>query len=450
MATISLLLDGYFMVFMLYIFVNWLMLFPVRDRLHMPWWSIALLTAAEAIAVYQILHAFWAGNILVVFLFFLLFSRAADMESYKLLYLNMTAMAYATICNLIFYMVWGPSYGWSWAEMGWMLLAYSLTAPFVACVVCRILWSKLSRLHLPNSRWLWIVPAFAVVIMMLVGSAHVQYLMTGYEDVYGLTSSLLVLLSAGVSFMILVILQKNQLATNQKHDLALVKLQISSQSRRYVEITEHIDEIRIMRHDLRHHVRIASMLLSEGNFTALRSFLGEMEHDGRLQDNIIYSHNHISDLVAHYAVDASRDAGIQLAIRCGLPKLFWVSDTDLCILLGNLMDNAINACKLQAEGERDIRVTTGVRQGEAFICVENSCGAAESDTPIHRAEAGVPKSNGYGIPSVHNVASKYKGIASFEQGKNRFKASVLLQMPNTAVADETQDQYEKKATAAKP
>lgn len=447
MATISLLLDGYFMVFMLYICINWLMLFPVRDRLHMPWWGIALLTAAEAIAVYQILHAFWAGNILIMFLFYLVFSRAADTETYKLLYLNMVAVAYTTICNLIFFMIWGPSYNWSWGEMAWMLLAYIATAPVLGYAICHIFWPKLNRLHLPNSGWLWIVPASAMIIMMLVGSAHVQFLMTGYDDIYGLTSSMVVLLTAGVSIMILVILQKNQVAANQKHDLAMVTMRMASQSRRYVEVTEHIDEIRIMRHDLRHHMRIASMLLSEGNLTALRTFLGEMEQDSRLQDNIVYSHNHISDLVAHYAVNASRDAGIHLAIRCGLPKSFWVCDTDLCILLGNLMDNAINACKLQAEGQREIKVMTAVRQGEAYICVENSCAQAELDTPARRDEAGVPKSNGYGIPSVRNVAAKYKGIASFEQGLGCFKATVLLQKPHSACAEDTADQKEEKIAA---
>lgn len=320
-----------------------------------------------------------------------------------------------------------------------MLVGYAATAPFVGMFIHRALWPRLSRLALPSARTLWIVPAFTIIITMLVGSAHIQHLMTGYELVYGMTSMLVVIFAAGVCLLTLVILQKNQTEANQKHDMEIVKVQIASQSRCYLEVMERMDEIRIMRHDLRHHTRVASMLLEEGNLEALRAFLGDAAGDRRLHDNIVYSHNHISDLVAHHSMKMAEAEDIQLSIRCGLPKSFWVSDADLCILLGNLMDNALNACRLQPSGARTISLTTAIRGEEAYIYMENSCGDAKLDTSAYRKKAGITQSGGYGISSVRNVAEKYNGAASFERQEGCFKSAVLLCHPIKTMDAATQE-----------
>lgn len=430
MATLRSVLDGYVMVFILYTVNNFLLLFTVREHMRVPWWSVAVLTLLESIAVYQVLHLTWMGNVAVVFLFFLVFARAVDVERYKLMYLNLITVAYTTAMNLIFYMAWGPSYQWAWEEVGWMLLVYALTMLPVALGMGRTVWPWLARIDLSNARWLWAMPAFSIAIMMLVGSSHLQFLMTGYERVYGLTSMLVVLLATGISLLILEIIRRNQIEADHQHDIELMKVQIASQSRRHVEVMRHMDEIRIMRHDLRHHMRVATMLLNEGNLDALRAFFGDMEeHNLRLQDNIIYSHNHICDLVAHHAMRGAKDAGIELVIRCGLPKAFWVSDSDLSILLGNLLENAINACRLQASEPRKIKLSTAVHGDEAFIYMENSCADPSNDTSENRKKAGLPQSGGYGITSIRGVAVKYNGVASFQRMEDCFKSSVLLYRP---------------------
>lgn len=431
--------DGYFMVFMLYAFTNGLMLFAVRERLRMSWWAVAMLTVIEAIAVYQIHHYLWMGNICVLFLFFLIFRRFADVEAYKLLYLNLIAVAHTTACNLVFYMLWGPSVTWYWPEVAWMAVIYLLTALPVGFYLRQYFWPELSRLSFPASRWLWVMPTFSIVINMLIGSAHVQSLMKNYEDVYGITSLLVVLFSTGVCLLSLEITKRNQIEASHKHDMEMVNVQIAMQARRNAEVTQRMDEIRIMRHDLLHQIRMANMLLCNKNLEGLQAFLGNMQCDPRLYDNIVYSHNHISDLVAHQSMLMANDANIALAVHCGLPKAFWVSDSDLCILLGNLMENAIHACRLQPDGAREIMATATVQKSQAFIYVENTCGNPESDTPERREKAGLPPRGGFGMISVRNIAEKYGGVAAFDRTEGRFRASILLFDPNISNLPETEE-----------
>lgn len=431
--------DGYVMVVMLYAFSNALVLFSVREHLRMSWWAAALLTVVEAIAIYQIHHYLWMGNICVSFLFFLIFRHFINVETYKLLYINLITAACATACNLMFYMRWGPSHMWSWPEMAWMAGVYLLTAVPVGFYLRRCFWPELSRLSFPAPRWLWVMPTFTIVINMLIACSHVQSLMDNYEEVYGITSLMVVLFSTGVCLLSLEIIKRNQIEASHKHDMELVNVQIAMQARRSSEVMQRMDEIRIMRHDLLHHIRMANMLLRNKDLEQLQSFLGNMECDPRLFDNIVYSHNHISDLVAHQSMLMARDANIVLAVHCGLPKSFWVSDSDLCVLLGNLMENAIHACRLQPDGVREIMATAKVQNSQAFICVENTCGDPQSDTPERREEAGLPPRGGYGMISVRNIAEKYGGVAVFDRSENRFKASILLFDPNAHDLPESEE-----------
>lgn len=432
LASVSI-LDGYIMVAIVYFTNNLLLFSTLRERMRISWLLLVALTLAQSIAVYHILHYFWAGNLLVLFLFFLIFCKAVDVEAYKLMCVNMVTTAYTTVCNLVFFMVWGHAYTWAWRETGLMLLVFALISPIVGYWLRKVLWPRLSRLNLPGARGLWILPALVITIAILIGSAHIQKLLAGYETVFGATAILLVIFSSGVGLMMLMCIEKNQTVINQRNDLHVMDMQIAAQSRRYSELVQHIDEIRVMRHDMRHHVRTAAQLLETGRIDELHSFLQQIESCETLHDNIVYSHNYISDLVAHHSLHVARDAGISVTVQCGLPKYFWVSDTDLCVLLGNLMENALNACRLQTEGPREIAALSVVRGEEAFIRIENSCSSVLQDTSERRKACGLLESGGYGMVSVHAIAAKYGGMAVFSRQGTRFVSFVLLHKPESGV-----------------
>lgn len=448
MRSLGSILDGYVMVFSLYLSNNLLLIHPLRKQLRIPWWSILPLTVIEAVAVYQSLHLFWTGNIVVMFLFLMLFKKAIDIETYKLMYIHMVTVAYTTTCNLLFFMMWGHAYTWMWRETCLMILVYAFTAPIVAIWMNKLLWPRLSRLKLPTSRWLWILPALVITIAMLIGSAHVQQLFAGYDILYGAIAILLTVSLSVVGLMLLAYMDKIQTVANHRNALHILDMQIADQTRRYSAMVGYMDEIRVVRHDMRHHVRVASMLLDNGKLNELRDYLAQMDCGNQSHDNIIYSSNYISDLVAHHTLNVAKDADIHVSIQCGLPKYFWVSDTDLCVLLGNLMENALNACRMQEDREKEIVFTAEIHGSEAFIRVENTCCDASRDTPERRKVLGLPQSGGYGMLSIHTIATKYQGMTVFDRKGNHFTASVLLNKPKDEVINATRPQVENKVLNA--
>lgn len=91
-------------------------------------------------------------------------------------------------------------------------------------------------------------------------------------------------------------------------------------------------------------------------------------------------------------------------------------------MLGNLTENALNACKLQQSGRRYLRARARIVHGvEAVITIENSC-ADGDDGPAAREAAGIAPSKELGIPSIRAVAQKYHGTARFERKGDEFTA----------------------------
>lgn len=428
-------LDGYILTIIFYSSCYWLCSFPARKHLRVPCYALALLALVHSLVVVFALHMFWAAAVFVLFPFFWLLCKAIDVEPYKLMYIMMVAMTYTILCNLVYYILFGCSYAWGWLETGWILLGIGTTLPPMTLLVHRVIWPQLEKLHLPNPKWLVVVPALVIAINLLLATSYVQYLAAGgYEWIYTLTMFIVLVGTVALGLLILVIMGKMQDALNCKNDLRIIDLQMASQRRHYAEVMQYASDIRVIRHDLRYHLRMVNSLLGSGKTEELKAYLSEYEKCTHLNEGIAYSRNCASEMVATHMAYAAREASIDVTIKCRLPEALWIADSDLCVLLGNLAENALNACRLQTEGPRRIRYTTAVHGAEVLIRMENTCGAASLDTPAHRKAAGVVQGNGYGMTSIKTVAAKYRGTALFERQENQYTVSVLLYQPEAKAA----------------
>jgi sensor histidine kinase regulating citrate/malate metabolism len=214
----------------------------------------------------------------------------------------------------------------------------------------------------------------------------------------------------------LAMLKKSIEHTQASEQLRMTEALLSIQSERFAEIAAHIDEIKLMRHDMRHHLHTISGLLSEKLYSEAEEYLRAYAGTAEPMEEPLCS-CHAVDVIVRLYRSKAESADIQTEIRLGLSEKPGVAETDLCIVLGNLMENAINAC-LEADGERRLSVIAKTEGSEILIAVDNTCRA---ENPVSSRE-----SSGLGIPSVQAIANKYGGMARFERKGARFMASVLL------------------------
>lgn len=227
----------------------------------------------------------------------------------------------------------------------------------------------------------------------------------------------------------------SQEAIHTAEEKMLLELEVSSMSRQlalqseqYEAIAENTRAMKIQRHDMRHHLAVIKGFLNTGDTSRLNNYLDKMiKNIPAYRDRVLCENFAVNAVAMHYlsvADELNIDSSIQLIIP---EKPGRIRDIDLCIIIGNLLENAIDACKRMSGGDRFIKLNTYMQYTTLVITMDNSFNGSVSERD------GVFYSNkhhgeGIGLSSIQAVAKKYGGSAKFEFKDNIFLSSVYIEM----------------------
>ena len=214
------------------------------------------------------------------------------------------------------------------------------------------------------------------------------------------------------------------------------------QKLQYQRIISDMEKTRRMRHDLRHTLQVLSNMASQGENDRIEGYISEMlDHTVRQESEWYCSNLTVNALLQNY-IGRARDEGIACSVhaQCGEVP---VSPVDLTVILGNALENAINACAL-TEKEPWIKVTVGVVGGSLAIQVENSCtgvvyaAKGYEDGSFYPADAfrSSRTGGGIGVHSIALAAGRYGGEAEFCYSAERKMFTTRVRM-NLQLPDES-------------
>ena len=193
----------------------------------------------------------------------------------------------------------------------------------------------------------------------------------------------------------------------------ILDLQISQSTREMEDLRGTQELIRRYRHDLRHHLQYVSACIENGRCERAQSYIADICREVEGQKVRQYCENEAANLIlSAFAARAERD-GIAMKIAGALPDGVKVSDSDLCVLLSNALENAIHACgPFLADGKNCIiDVQFYERGGKLFLQVTNPCTEEirfENDIPVSE-EPG----HGIGVQSIGAIVQRYGGVHTF-------------------------------------
>lgn len=174
------------------------------------------------------------------------------------------------------------------------------------------------------------------------------------------------------------------------------------------------------RHDLRHHLQYVAACLENGQIEQAQDYIFSICEEIKTQNVRRYCENEAANLIFSAFAGRAERAGISLNVQGAIPAFILVSDSDLCVLLSNALENAIYACQLtEAAGTPcGIDVQVYERNGKIFLKVANPC---RNEV---RFEHGVPVSDrpghGIGVQSICAIVERYGGIYAFSVQDGRF------------------------------
>ena len=141
------------------------------------------------------------------------------------------------------------------------------------------------------------------------------------------------------------------------------------QKQHYEELTQKMDEISKMRHDMRHHLRTVMAYAQQEKYEELMKYLQEYASVMTKEEKTVcYCRNMAVDAVIHFYAGELKQRGILLEHDMMLPKNISISDTDLCKIYGNLLENAVDAVAEQSREKNPyVKILTKIKNKKLLI-----------------------------------------------------------------------------------
>ncbi len=194
------------------------------------------------------------------------------------------------------------------------------------------------------------------------------------------------------------------------------------------EIQNMYRQVRGWRHDYRNHINNMKIQLSEGNYDKLDAYLNELADDLDTVDTVIKTGNVMADAILNSKLGVAEKLNVRLNVKANLPDSLPLTDVELCSTLGNMLDNATEACAALPEDERFMRVYIGKLKGQLYLSVQNSAGKVrkEKDSYLSTKEG----EHGYGLFRIDRIVKKYNGYVNRQNEEGVFATEILMPIDN--------------------
>lgn len=307
--------------------------------------------------------------------------------------------------------------GAEYADVGMVsILALNISRIMLCILVLRICeWQKSHEIEV---NWM------LVSLLFLIGSSAVFY----FQNVLLGSSSKIVFKSSiwamvvflGILCMIYLIYH------DMKQKEEILQMRVDMAEHQYEELAMEYEKNRRLYHDMNNHNLVMWKLAEKGEYERLHKYIGKLrplEKDRHRQ----WTQNLILDMILEYKLLAMEKKKILYEIKTDMIGEIALADKELCILLGNLLDNAIEACEKLEEEKRMVKIEVRKHHSMFMLIVENSCEAhAQVRKGIFRTTKKDDRMHGYGIHNVRKTVKNHGGQFQYGSRGENFYVKILI------------------------
>ena len=206
--------------------------------------------------------------------------------------------------------------------------------------------------------------------------------------------------------------------------LKLVEYQ-TEQSRRHLEEVRSIHrEMRGYKHDFHNHLQTLKSYLDAGDIRRAKEYLSELDEKLMNVDTLLKTGNVSLDAILSTKLAQAKSENITVTVKANVPDGLTVSDLELSIIIGNLLDNAIEAGR-GAEGERFIRIFIGMKGKMLYFSMLNAAGAKlkKSGTLFATGKSGA---HGFGLRRAEAIIKDHGGWVKYNSEDGAFTSEFLV------------------------
>lgn len=210
-------------------------------------------------------------------------------------------------------------------------------------------------------------------------------------------------------------------------DKRIAVFQTDLMQKHVIEVENNYRQMREWRHDYHNHIQTMKAHLKFAQYAEVGEYLDRLDNDLTKVDFILKSGNIMVDAILNSKISLATAKKIRVSAKAFVPKELSVSEIDLCILLGNLLDNAVESCmKIEDETQRFIRIYIDVLKEQLYIYVSNSSGGSIKKENKRYLSTKKQPGHGYGLMRIDKITEKYGGFVNRQNEEGAFATEIML------------------------
>lgn len=215
--------------------------------------------------------------------------------------------------------------------------------------------------------------------------------------------------------------------SGQQEQKRMMQIKNEMLEENYRKIYEEQKRLEQTAHDFKNHINLLERYLDEGRYTDVTEYIKKLKGPLEMAAQQNWSGNKMLDSILNLKLSETKQKKIKVNAEIGIVQELPLSEYDLCVILSNLLDNAIEACEYVEKEKKELLVDIKIMKCLFMIKVVNSIGREpmKKNGKYYTSKSN-KKQHGIGLESVKNSVNKYHGTLLLEHTDSQFMAIISI------------------------
>lgn len=212
-----------------------------------------------------------------------------------------------------------------------------------------------------------------------------------------------------------------------QYNYKILENQVELQRQNYKTLNESLDHLYAVKHDVRHHFSAIRSMLDGKKYSKALEYIEQFNQNEIAKGIPTLCQNFTADSIIKYYMSIALNKDIEFIPNLYIPEDISINPLDLCVVLGNSLENAIEACeKLEYNNKKFIKITSQIVNSHLVIKIINSFNGEliKNDKTIQSTKK--EPFHGIGIANIKETVEKYKGNFDIKCIKDEFEVDIIM------------------------